>query len=122
MSNINPYLKYTDKYGNELCEGFAVFYENDNGDNLYRSYCVKCNNIIELKSMLSYGVAGLPYVVDWAIPNLEKQEKYPVYVGVRFNTKLGIILSEITEKKPLSENICILTYNEFKQDKTYDRE
>lgn len=83
------------------------------GNNLYRSYCVKCNNIDELKSMLNFGVAGLPYISEWAIQNLENTERYPVYVSVKFNERLGMILGEIAEESLSSKCVSLVTYNEF---------
>lgn len=34
-------------------------------------YFVECENIDELKSMLNFGTAGLPYVAEWVPQNLE---------------------------------------------------
>lgn len=47
-------------------------------------YFVECENIDELKSMLNFGTAGLPYVAEWVPQNLEKQNSFPVYANISF--------------------------------------
>ncbi len=78
---------------------------------------VKCNDIHELKSMLKFGIAGLPYVMDWAVSNLEKRKEFPIYVDVGVHDSL-ILLGEISETKPLFcyyYGIKILTFKKFIQ-------
>jgi len=76
-------------------------------------YYVQCNDINELLSMLDFGEPGLPYIIDWAVPNLKEQKIFPVYVHTSFHKEIGILLSEIRESKPLNEYSIIVKYKDF---------
>ncbi len=76
-------------------------------------YFVECENIDELKSMLNFCTAGLPYVAEWVTQNLEKQNSFPVYANISFFVDYGIVLNDIDTNRPLHRFARIFTYDDF---------
>ncbi len=81
----------------------------------YEPLIVKCNNMTELKGMLTFGEPGLPWMTDWY--NLDEHfTDFPVYARIDNGGTLGIILSMIFDESKLEPIMHIINYSDMRKD------